>query len=325
MTLLLGADDLRSLIGVRPAIQALRDGFTASPAAGPAAQRIRQALPGPGSIAVLLPGLLPGIPAYTVKVNAKYPGSDPAIRGVICLHDLLTGELLALLDSGFVTAWRTGLSAALATHLLARADARTLGVIGAGAQAGVTLRGLTSLRAVERVVVYDINLARAARAAEDWTRAGLACTVADDIREVPAAADVIVTATWSRTPLFQASQVLPGTHVTSLGADEPGKNELDPQLLRLARLFVDDIGLAATSGALAGTGLGPDDVAGTLAQVVTGAVPGRSEAADLTVYSPVGLPWQDLALSWAAYQEAARAGIGANFVFHSAQEGRSRT
>jgi len=315
MTLLLGADDLSSLIGVRAGIAALLEGFAASPAAGPAPQRIRQALPAPGSIAVLLPGLLPGIPAYTVKVNAKYPGSDPAIRGVICLHDLHTGALLALLDSGYITAWRTGLSAALATHLLARADAPTLGVIGAGAQARVTLHGLASLRAVERVVVYDTDPDQAVRAAETWRRAGLACSIAGDVREVPGTADMVVTATWSRTPLFEASRVRPGTHVTSLGADEPGKNELDPQLLRLARLFVDDIDLAASSGALAGTGLEPDDVAGTLSQVITGAVPGRNDAADLTVYSPVGMPWQDLALSWAAYQAASQAGAGTDFDF----------
>jgi ornithine cyclodeaminase len=324
MTLLLGADDLRSLIGARAGTWALRDGFAASPA-GPDAQRIRQALPAPGSIAVLLPGLLPGIPAYTVKVNAKYPGSSPAIRGVICLHDLRTGELLALLDSGFITAWRTGLSAALATHLLARADAPVVGVIGAGAQARVTMHGLASLRAVERVAVYDIDSARAARAAGAWKRAGLACSTAGDVREVLGTAGVIVTATWSRSPLFEASQVRPGTHVTSLGADEPGKNELDPQLLRQARLFVDDIDLAASSGALAGTGLEPGDVAGTLSQVITGAVPGRTDAAEVTVYSPVGMPWQDLALSWAAYHAASQTGAGTNFEFQPAQEERTTT
>jgi alanine dehydrogenase len=83
-----------------------------------------------------------------VKVNAKFPQSQPALRGVVCLHDAGTGELLALLDSATVTAWRTGLSAALGTHVLARPSARAVAVIGAGAQSDLLMRGLATLRAL---------------------------------------------------------------------------------------------------------------------------------------------------------------------------------
>ncbi len=99
----------------------------------------------------LLPGLLPDVPAYTVKVNAKFPGATPALRGIVCLHSLADGELLALLDSASVTAWRTGLAAALATHVLAPEQARTVAVIGAGAQSRATLRALRTLRPVDEV------------------------------------------------------------------------------------------------------------------------------------------------------------------------------
>src|SRR5262245_34529864 len=134
MTLLLGRSDLTALLDVGECLEAIRAGFAAAGSAVEP-QRVRTDLPGPGTATALIPGLIDGIPAYTVKVNAKCPAAEPALRGIVCLHDLSTGELLAVLDSATITAWRTGLAAALGTHLLARADAGAVGVIGAGAQA----------------------------------------------------------------------------------------------------------------------------------------------------------------------------------------------
>jgi ornithine cyclodeaminase len=318
MTVLLGASELQRVVTPQAMVRALRQGFVAALDSRTAPQRVRQSLPASaGSIAVLLPGLLPGIPAYTVKVNAKFPGADPAISGIVCLHDLETGELLALLDSAFVTAWRTGLSAALATDLLSPAGARAVGIIGAGAQAEMTLRGLTRLRTVERVVIHDADGGRAHRMAEVWQRAGLVCQVVGSAREVARSCDTVVTATWSRRPLLHLPDVRPGSHITSLGADEPGKVELDAGLLRHARVIVDDLDLAITSGALGSAGLRREDAAAALGRIIDGTVPARTDAGQVTVYTPVGLPWQDLALSWAAYQAALRDGVGVGFRFHA--------
>lgn len=326
MTLLLGAAELRRLLTPQAGVRALRRGFAAALAAPAPPRRVHQDLPAsPGSIAVLLPGLLTGVPAYTVKVNAKFPGADPAISGIVCLHDLGTGRLLALLDSAFVTAWRTGLSAALATDLLSAAGARTVGIIGAGAQADMTLRGLTRLRTVERAVIHDVDDRRAHRMAAAWQRAGLACRVVGSAREVARDCDSIVVATWSRRPLLHLADVRPGAHITSLGADEPGKTELDAQLLRHARVVVDDLDLAVSSGALGSAGLRREDAAAVLGQVVEGTVPARTDADQVTVYTPVGLPWQDLVLSWAAYRAALRDGVGVDFPFHPRPEGEDET
>ena len=111
MTLLLSRSDLEQVLDVRACLEVLRRSFLAAPSAI-APQRIRTDLPGPGTATVLLPGLVPDIPAYSVKVNAKFPRSRPALRGLVGLHDTGTGELLAVLDSATVTAWRTGLAAA---------------------------------------------------------------------------------------------------------------------------------------------------------------------------------------------------------------------
>ncbi len=322
MTVLLGTAELQQLLTPQTAFRALRQGFVSALAGHASPQRVLQSLPSsPGSVAVLLPGLLPDIPAYTVKVNAKFPDASPAISGIVCLHDLTNGKLLALLDSAFVTAWRTGLSAALATDLLSPAGTHTVGIIGAGAQADLTLRGLMQLRAVNQVVIHDVDAGRAHRMAELWQQPGLECQVVGSAREVARDCDSIVTATWSRRPLLHLPDLQPGSHITSLGADEPGKTELDAQLLQHARVIVDDLDLAMTSGALGTAGLHRGDAAALLGQIIEGTVPARADAEQVTVYTPVGLPWQDLALSWAAYQAALQHRVGVDFQFHPHSKG----
>jgi alanine dehydrogenase len=311
VTLLLSRSDLEQLLDISACMEALRQGFLAVPS-GITAQRVRTDLPGPGTATALIPGLVDGVPAYSVKVNAKFPQSQPALRGVVCLHDAGTGELLAVLDSATVTAWRTGLSAALGTHVLARPSARTVAVIGAGAQSDLVMRGLAALRAWERLTVCDLDPGRAGLFARRHAAAG---ALVADPRGAARAADIVVLATWSRTPLLDDGDVMAGAHVTSLGADEPGKAELSPSLLKAGRVFVDDVRLALTAGALGTAGLSAADANGTLSQVLQGTVPGRRTDADVTIYTPVGLPWQDLALAWAAYRRARATGLGREFDF----------
>jgi alanine dehydrogenase len=315
VTLLLNRSDLEGLLDPGSCIEALRRGFTAAPADVPA-RRVIAPIPGPGSATALLPGLVEGVPAYTVKVNAKFPGMRPALRGVVCLHDLEGGELLAVLDSATVTAWRTGLAAALGTHVLARRTAESVAVIGAGAQSELVMRGLSVLRAPRSLTVTDLD----ARRAEEFARRhgealGIPYAVAPDPRGAAKGAEIVVMATWSRRPLLHAADLAPGTQVTSLGADEHGKTELAADALETARVVVDDIPLAVEMGALAGAGLGVEHAAGTLRDVLRGDVPGRVKDGEITVYAPVGLPWQDLALAWTAYQAALDAGGGVSFDF----------
>jgi ornithine cyclodeaminase/alanine dehydrogenase-like protein (mu-crystallin family) len=306
MTRVLTRSDLEAVLEPAACLAALRDGFHTADATAVPGQRVRTDLPFPGTATALIPGLLPGVEAYTVKVNAKFPGARPALRGVICLHGGTDGELLALLDSATVTAWRTGLAAALGTALLAPAGHDVLGVIGAGAQAELTLRGLAIERPPGRLVVHDTDSGRAAAfAARHGGR------VLDSAGAVAGAADTVLLATWSRAPLLTLADTRAGQHFTSLGTDEPGKRELAPDLLDAALLVVDDIELAVRMGALAAPGLARTTADATLTDVLRGAHPGRTAARQRTVYAPVGLPWQDLALAWLAWREAERRGVGA--------------
>lgn len=258
---------------------------------------MRTDLPFPGTATALLPGLLPGIAAYTVKVNAKFPAARPALRGVICLHSGADGELLALLDSATVTAWRTGLAAALGTHLLAGRGG-VVGVIGAGAQAELMVRGLAALRPRSDLVVQDTSADRGAEFAARHGGRVVSCAA-----EVAVAADIVLSATWSREPLLHLRDTRPGQHFTSLGVDEPGKAELAADLLDAALLVVDDRELAADVGVLRAADA-------TLGEVARSEHPGRTTDTDRTVYAPVGMPWQDLALAWTAYGRAQREGVG---------------
>jgi ornithine cyclodeaminase len=313
VTRLLTRSDLQAVLEPVSCIAALRDGFRAAVASPIAGQRIRTDLPFPGTATALIPGVLPGIEAYTVKANAKFPGARPALRGVICLHSGRDGELLALMDSATVTAWRTGLAAALGTHLLAGpapAEGSVFGVIGAGAQAELMVRGLSTLRRHRGLVVHDLDPDRADVFASRHD--GRLLTSA---KEVAAAADIVLLATWSRSPLLRLADTRPGQHITSLGADEPGKQELSADLLESALLVVDDRELAAAMGALAAAGLPASAAKATLGEVLHGDHPGRTSATTRSVYAPVGLPWQDLALAWIAYQQAEQhdnAGVSIN-------------
>lgn len=304
MTLLLTRGDLETVLEPQACLAALREGFAEAAAVPVAGQRVRTDLPFPGTATALLPGLLPGIPAYTVKVNAKFPGARPALRGVVCLHSGEDGELLALLDSATVTAWRTGLAAALGTHVLA-GPGEVLGVVGAGAQAELMVRGLRALRPYGDLAVHDTDGDRAAGFAVRHGGRPLGSA-----REVAAIADTVLLATWSRAPLLSLADTRQGQHLTSLGADEPGKQELAADLLEAALLVVDDRELAARTGALAAAGLSAEAADTTLGAVLRGEHPGRTGATIRSVYAPVGLPWQDLALAWVAYRAAERQGVG---------------
>jgi ornithine cyclodeaminase/alanine dehydrogenase-like protein (mu-crystallin family) len=256
------------------------------------------------------------MPAYTVKVHAKFPGQTPAIRGVLCLHDVHTGELLAIMDSTYITAMRTGIAGALAADVLARPEADSVAVVGAGVQGTFQLRALAAMRPIRHVWVYDIAPERAERFArrltdELGTPIEPAGSVADAIRE----AGIVLSSTWATAPFIDRGMIAPGTHVTSLGPDEPGKAEVSADVIRTSLFVCDDRDLAVELGALRGVALGADAVGAEFGDVLAGRHPGRTSSAQLTVYGGVGLAFQDAAAAWQVYEKAREQGIGRSIDF----------
>jgi ornithine cyclodeaminase/alanine dehydrogenase-like protein (mu-crystallin family) len=313
-TLILSAADVRQLLDREALLGALRDAFAEySTRRTTDAQRAGSLLPGPGdrSVMVVFPGIIGGIPAFTVKVNTKVPGAARSVIGSIHLADMDTGAVLAIMDSIVITAERTALAGALASDVLARADASRVAVVGAGVQGEAQVRALTLVRRVERVDVVDTVPGRAeAYAARVGPALGIEVVararVADAVRD----ADVIITATWSKEPFLTRAMVRDGVHITAVGADEQAKGEVDAGLITSSLFVCDDRDLAARMGAIAGAGLGPEAIHAELGEVIAGVKPGRTRDDEITIFGTVGLAFQDLAAAWQVYGRAKREGVG---------------
>jgi ornithine cyclodeaminase len=322
-TLLLTHSDVAALLDAKELLPRLRAAFAAYSMRRTIPAR-RHVVPLPATAPagangmVIGPGLIDGIPAFTVKVNVKYPGQAPAIRGLVLLHDLGTGSLLALLDASYLTAVRTGTAMALSAEVLARPDAGDLAVIGAGAQGAMGLRTLGLVRKLRRVRVFDANAGKAqAFCREHRAAAGCPVEPADSVAAAVAGADLVLTATWSTRPFLGADLLAPGAHVMTLGPDQPGKAELTADAIRRGLFVCDDRALAVEMGAIGGVGLQAAAIHGELGEVIAGAKPGRTDPAQITIFGSVGLAVQDLAAAWLVHEKASARGMGQRIDFRA--------
>ena len=247
---------------------------------------------------------------FAVKVAAGFPENValglPANGGMVIVFDATTGEPAAfLLDNGYITDLRTGAAGGVAARYLARQDVRTVAVIGTGAQARYQLDALAVVRpGFAHVRIWGRDADRAAACVDDLgTRGGLpeGCVpvVANDVRTAVEGADVVITCTASRTPLVRAEWLMPGAHVTAVGSDDAGKQELDVSVLARADLVVvDSRTQCADLGELrhaVGAGLLRPEDAAQLGEICARRHPGRTSADQLTVCDLTGLGVQDVA------------------------------
>lgn len=230
----------------------------------------------------------------------------PTVMGTYVLSDPRSGFPLAIMDATLLTALRTGAAAAVATRALANQPLTRVGFIGCGVQARM-FRDAHRVRGQFELLAADRDPARAeAFAAESGGRAV-------SIEEA-AGCSVICTATPSHTPVIARSWVAPGTHINAMGADGPGKQELDPAILTDARVFIDELEQAMHGGELnvpIEQGLfRVEQISATLGDVLIGAKPGRVGVSDITVFDSTGLAIQDVALAAALYERAKQQGVG---------------
>ncbi|GHH30833.1 ornithine cyclodeaminase family protein [Lentzea cavernae] len=231
-----------------------------------------------------------------VKIGSFWPDNTelPRHSSTIVLLDPATGRLRAVVEAAAANAYRTAAADALAVRALAREDSRTLTVIGTGHQALHEVRAVSRVRPVERVLVVG-RRADAARAfaASVTAVTGLPAEPVD-ARTGVAAADVLVTVTTAREPLFDASWVRPGTHISAMGTDGPGKQELPVEIYGRARLFCD---LPEQSRAIGEFQHAPAAEPVALGAVLSGAARGRTSPEDVTVFDSSGFALQDLTLA----------------------------
>lgn len=247
-----------------------------------------------------------GVPHIAVKVASGFYQNPvkglPSGSGLIALFDASTGLPSALLlDNGFLTDIRTGAAGAVAGGALARRDIGTVGVIGSGLQARWQVRCLRQVRTFDRVVVWSPTTAHARKYRDEMRAEGYETSIGSTIEEVCAIADVLITTTPSRSPLVRAAWLRAGMHVTAVGSDTPGKQELDAACLSRADLVVVD---RRSQCAAFGELKHAEGVAvhAELGEIVAGLKPGRTTDAQITIADLTGVGFQDTAIAAAAFE-----------------------
>lgn len=248
-----------------------------------------------------------------VNVHPDNPKSSlPTVGAVIVLNDAKTGAPLALLDGTYITGMRTGAAGAVATKYLARKDAKTLGVVGAGQQALFQIAATASVIKLQDIFVYDVNEKNIEKLAAGLEKIGIKIKKAS-LEEV-SKQDILTTTTPSRSPIVKNDWVVPGMHINAVGADAEGKEELDPAILKRAKIVIDDWAQASHSGEInvpVSKGIiSKNDIYGSLGEVVAGIKKGRENENEITVFDSTGLALQDLFTAAMVYEEALKKGIG---------------
>jgi alanine dehydrogenase len=242
-------------------------------------------------------GLMPAyVGALGVKLVAFYPNNQgiPTHHAVIQLFKPETGEPLVLMDGRLITEERTAAVSAVATKHLARPDASVLALIGSGVQARSHLKALRLVREFHQVRVWSPR-----RAADFAREFGVRATASAE--EAVAGADVIVTATTSKTPVVRGEWLSPGVHINAVGAPRPDWRELDDEVLRRARVYVDSREAAQKeSGDVRAAG----EVVAELGEVAAGTRPGRRSADEITVFKSLGLAVEDVVSADLVYRKA---------------------
>lgn len=327
---ILSAADMRRALTARDVVDAMRIAF-GELSGGTATVPVRSHLESRRGLMLVMPAVLGRHGALGTKVVSVFPDNPsrgaPMVQGAVLLLDAATGRARALLDGASLTEVRTAAGSALATELLAPRDADVLAVFGAGAQGRSHVELLARTRRLREVRIVSRSGTSAERLVARLSEAADTLTQEDhpgpppilravrDAAEALDGARLIVTATGSRRPVFDARDLEPGAHVNAVGSYRPDMQELDADLVRRARVVVDQREAAwAEAGDLvvpreAGL-IDTDIVDAELGEIVNGeASPGRGEH-DFTVFESVGNAAQDIAMAQAAVAGAERSDLG---------------
>ncbi|HEX3071708.1 MAG TPA: ornithine cyclodeaminase family protein [Thermoanaerobaculia bacterium] len=313
--LILSEHDVERLLTMRECIAVMEEALSAL-ARGEVHNPLRSMIRGDGAKGIL--GLMPAYrggsqPHYGLKEVCVFPG-NPAIGldthlGGVLLHSGETGQLLAVMNASAITAIRTAAVSAVATKLLAREDARTLAIIGAGVQAKTHLEAIPLVRNINDVRIVSRTPAKAA------ALAGTSARVVDSVEEAVRGADIIVTATSSREPILKREWLADGVHINAVGSSIAVARELDGASVAASSLFVDrrestineagDYLFALREGAI-----GEDHIRAEIGDLLIGKAKGRSSDAEITLFKSLGLAVEDLASAQFLFEKASREKVG---------------
>lgn len=319
--LVLNQQEVEQLLDMEGCIGAMAEAL-ASLARGEVHVPLRAVVKPPGEDTFI--GLMPAhrggdTPLYALKTVCVVPDNPKrgldAHQGTVTLFDGETGETRAVMNASAITAIRTAAVSAVATRLLARDDARELGILGAGVQARSHLEALRLVRDFDRVRIFSPTAAHAeALAAEAGAEA------VPTAEEAVRGADVVVTATSSVEPVLRREWLEPGTHVNVVGGRPPTMRELDVATVADSAFYVDRRESAENEAfdyrdALEAGAIVPGHIRGEIGEVLIGSVQGRTSPEQLTVFRSLGLAVEDLAAAEYVVRRARERGVGLEVPF----------
>jgi len=247
-----------------------------------------------------MPAYLPSLSLAGVKVVNVHPGNPvrglPTVMALTIILDIATGTPVAILNATKLTDMRTGAAGAVAAKYLSPKKEIVLGLIGTGRQAEAQYRAISQELDICGIKCWSRNSLHAEKFVQKITDHDARSVTVENACDC----DLLVTTTPSRTPVVRSDWVQEGTHINAIGADAPGKQELDPSLLKRAQIFVDDLSQAVHSGEInvpISRGIfTPEEIAGTLGEVVIG-IKQRASPDQITIFDSTGLAIQDLAIA----------------------------
>jgi len=320
MPLLLSRDDVARVLTMPDCMDVVERAF-AELSNGTAVLPLRIPITPPDGLSLYMPAYLKELGALACKVVTVYKNNPanhslPVVIGKVLVQDPATGDVICIMDGGYLTAVRTGAASGVATKYLARPDdGQVASIFGGGVQAMMQLEAVAVARKLSKAIVYDVS-AEAARkfATQMSAKLGLEIDVADT-PDKALEADIICTATSSPTPIFDGSKVREGTHINGIGSHTPGARELDTEIIKRSTFIADatdaclaeagDIMIPIQEGAVDASHIKAD-----LGDVVTGKKPARRDAKEITLFKSNGLAIQDVATAKLVYDKARAAGIG---------------
>ena len=308
----ISADEVRALLPWGALIDAVREMFRAG-CEMPVRHHHTVEVPGdPDATLLLMPAWLAG-EYLGVKMATIFPGNaargQDAVSASYILMSARTGETLAIIDGGELTARRTAATSVLAASYLARDDASSPLIVGTGRMAANLAAAYAATRRLARLTIWGRNLDKAQALAARLAESGIEAEATDDLAAAAAAADIISTSTLSVEPLIEGQWLRPGAHLDLVGGFRPDMREADDAAVRRASVFVDtmdgatkeagDIVQPLDNGALAASEIKAD-----LYALVRGAHPGRTTPDEITMFKSVGASLEDLAGAVLAYRNA---------------------
>jgi alanine dehydrogenase len=300
---ILSAADIRACLPMSGAIDAMRTAF-AQLSSGEAVVPDRIAVSTEEGISLFMPGYLPREGHLAAKVVSVYAGNPsvglPVIQGVVLVLDSHTGLPVALMNGAYLTALRTGAAGGLATELLAVEDASVLTVFGAGPQARTQMEAVRAVRPIREIRLVSRPTEGARILADELE--GVDVQVFEDPEKAVMGAQVIVTATDSRKPVFPGGAIGEGVHVNAIGAFTPEMAEVDGDLISRAKVVVDlRATVMAEAGdlvqAIEGGAFSLESIHAELGEVVNGERTGRENPREITLFKSVGNAAQDVAVA----------------------------